>query len=162
MEKREAMKKAKKWIRSKPMPSSLEAEFKRNGWKEWLDKVYLRTAELVPDSEDAPKEVLAHLEQILPSIAFYEILLEKEGSKERALEVFEKHCYIKLEKMSKMIQIFLKIPALYREIPSLMYKMVHETFHFIEIKYSAIVLCSVATFSAIQEGHFIRIGKEIV
>ena len=33
---------------------------------------------------------------------------------------------------------------------------------FIDLKYSAIVLCSVATFSAIQEGHFIRIGKEMV
>lgn len=128
MKKREAMKKAKKWIKSKPMPSSLEAEFKRNGWQEWLDKVYLRTAELVPDSEDATKEVLTHLEQILPSIAFYEILLEKEGSKERALAVFEKHCYIKLEKMAKMIPIFLKIPGLYRKIPSLMNKMFHGKF----------------------------------
>ena len=36
------------------------------------------------------------------------------------------------------------------------------TLNFIELKYGAIVLCSVATFSAIQEGHFIRIGKEIV
>ena len=36
------------------------------------------------------------------------------------------------------------------------------TLNFIELKYSAIVLCFVATFSAIQEGHFIRMGKEIV
>ncbi len=36
------------------------------------------------------------------------------------------------------------------------------TLHFIELKYSATIVCSVATFSAIQEGHFIRIGREIV
>lgn len=128
MEKRESMKKAKKWIRRKPIPSSLEAEFKRNAWQDWLDKVYLRTAELVPDNENAPKEVLNHLEQILPSIAFYEILLEKEDSKERALEVFEKYCFIKLEKMAKMIPIFLKIPGLYRKMPSLMNRMLHGKF----------------------------------
>ena len=36
------------------------------------------------------------------------------------------------------------------------------TLSFIELKYSAIVVCSIATFSAIQEGYFIRKGKEIV
>ncbi|MGN1347863.1 MAG: CDP-alcohol phosphatidyltransferase family protein [Acutalibacteraceae bacterium] len=36
------------------------------------------------------------------------------------------------------------------------------TLNFIEIKYSAAAVCSVATFSAIQEGHFIRTGREIV
>lgn len=36
------------------------------------------------------------------------------------------------------------------------------TLIFIELKYSAIVVCSVATFTAIQEGHFIRTGREIV
>ncbi len=35
------------------------------------------------------------------------------------------------------------------------------TLFFIELKYSAIVVCTVATFSAIQEGHFVRIGREI-
>ena len=28
------------------------------------------------------------------------------------------------------------------------------------LKYSAIVVCAVATFAAIQEGHFIRTGRE--
>lgn len=35
------------------------------------------------------------------------------------------------------------------------------TLFFIELKYSVIVVCSVATFSAIQEGYFIRMGREI-
>ncbi len=35
------------------------------------------------------------------------------------------------------------------------------TLSFIELKYSAIVVCAVATFAAIQEGHYIRTGKEV-
>lgn len=36
------------------------------------------------------------------------------------------------------------------------------TLNIIEIKYSSAIVCAVATFSAVQEGHFIRIGREIV
>ena len=32
----------------------------------------------------------------------------------------------------------------------------------VDFKYSAMVICVVATFSAIQEGYYIRIGREIV
>ena len=32
----------------------------------------------------------------------------------------------------------------------------------IEMKYSAMAVCSIATFSAIQEGYYIREGQEIV
>ena len=33
---------------------------------------------------------------------------------------------------------------------------------FVELKYSSIVVCSIATCSAIQEGYYIRIGREII
>ena len=36
------------------------------------------------------------------------------------------------------------------------------TLSFIELNYSALVVCSVATIAAVQEGHFIRTGQEIV
>lgn len=36
------------------------------------------------------------------------------------------------------------------------------TLHFIEIKYSSVVVCSIATFSAIQEVYYIRIGRELL
>ena len=36
------------------------------------------------------------------------------------------------------------------------------TLSFIELKYSAVVVCTVAVFSAIQEGYYIRTGREIV
>lgn len=35
------------------------------------------------------------------------------------------------------------------------------TLPFINLKYSALVVCFVATFAAVQEGHFIRTGKEV-
>ena len=35
------------------------------------------------------------------------------------------------------------------------------TLHFVELKYSSVVVCSIATFSAIQEGYYIRTGREI-
>lgn len=36
------------------------------------------------------------------------------------------------------------------------------TFAFVPLKYSAIVVCSIATFAAVQEGHFIKTGREVV
>ena len=33
------------------------------------------------------------------------------------------------------------------------------TLRFIELRYSAVLVCVVATFAAVQEGHFIRTGK---
>lgn len=35
------------------------------------------------------------------------------------------------------------------------------TLTFIELKYSALVVCSIATIAAIQEGHYIRTGREV-
>lgn len=32
---------------------------------------------------------------------------------------------------------------------------------FVDLKYSAVVVCTIATFSAIQEGYLIRTGREI-
>ena len=34
------------------------------------------------------------------------------------------------------------------------------TLHWIDLKYSAIVVCAVAAFAAVQEGHFIRTGRD--
>lgn len=36
------------------------------------------------------------------------------------------------------------------------------TLHFIEYKYSSVVVCSIATFSAIQEVYYIRIDRELL
>lgn len=34
------------------------------------------------------------------------------------------------------------------------------TLHFIDLRYSAIIVCAAATFAAIQEGHLVRTGKK--
>lgn len=36
------------------------------------------------------------------------------------------------------------------------------TLHFIEIKYSSLLVCSIATFSAIQERRYIEMGRDII
>lgn len=35
------------------------------------------------------------------------------------------------------------------------------TLLYIELKYSAVLVCTLATFAAIQEGHYIRTGIEV-
>ena len=102
MNNKNTMKLAKKYIHSKPMPSSLEKEFKKNGLESLLEKVYIRTAELIEENQDVSEAKMAHLKQILPSIAFYEALLEKERNQEQALAVYEKWCFLKIEKMAKI------------------------------------------------------------
>ena len=128
MDKGKALKLAKKYVRIKPMPSSLMAEFKRNGWDKLLDEVYELTATYILEHQDVPRGIMAHLKQILPSIAFYKVLVEKEGSTEKALEIYEKFCFIKIKKMAKMIPMLMKIPGLYKKVPALMEKMLDAIF----------------------------------
>ena len=93
-----------------------------------MEKVYHRTAELVMENENISKAQMVHMEQILPCIAFYEILLEKEGSQERALEVFEQWCFCRIEKMAKIIPVLMKIPGLYKTVPGIMRGMLDKLF----------------------------------
>ena len=103
---------AKKYIRKMPMPNGLERKFKENDLEHLLDSVYRRTAELVRDNENADKAVWEHLEQILPCIAFYEVLVEEKGSKEQALLSYERWCFAKIEEMAKWIPLIMKIPGI--------------------------------------------------
>ncbi len=65
-------------------------------------EIYMRTAKLIQDNQSASKALMAHLQQILPSIAFYEALLKEEGSQEKALALYEKWCSLKIEKIADM------------------------------------------------------------
>lgn len=122
------MKYAKKCIKKEPMPSSLAAEFRRNGMEHLLDSVHVRTAELIQDNAEASKEMWNHLEQILPCIAFYEVLVKEKGSKEDALDFYGKLCLLKIEKMAKIIPIVMKLPGLYKVMPKLFNKMLGSLF----------------------------------
>ena len=108
---------AKKNIRKLPMPSSLMKEFQKNGLEDLLEKVYLRSAELFDENKNANKALHSHLGQILPCIAFFEVLVEKEGSREKALEIYEKWSLSGMDKIEKSIQRLLKFPGLYKLVP---------------------------------------------
>ncbi len=57
---------------------------------------------------------------------------------------------------------FISIHSMMNKITGLLLFLLPLTLHFIELKYSCVVLCSIATFSAIQEGYYIVTGCEIV
>lgn len=62
----------------------------------------------------------------------------------------------------KKKKIFVAEHTLMNKITGILLFLLPMTLHFIELKYSAVIVCSVATVSAIQEGHYIKIGREIV
>lgn len=110
------------------MPGSLKEEFIQQGWEDALENVYQRTAELVIEHENVSKAQMMHLKQILPCIAFYEELLKKTGSQERALELYGKWCFSRIEKMAKMIPAMMKIPGIYKKVPKIMRGMLDKMF----------------------------------
>ena len=51
--------------------------------------------------------------------------------------------------------------TLMNKITGLLLFVLPLTLNYIDIKYSAAVVCAAASFAAIQEGHYIRTGKEV-
>lgn len=54
---------------------------------------------------------------------------------------------------------FVSVHTVMSKVTGLLLFILPLTLPFIEMKYSAIFVCGAATFAAIQEGHFIRIGR---
>ena len=54
---------------------------------------------------------------------------------------------------------FVAVHSIMNKIAGILLFAMPLTLQFIELRYSAVVICAVATFAAIQEGHYIRIGK---
>jgi len=54
---------------------------------------------------------------------------------------------------------FAAVHSVMNKVTGLLLFLFPLTFPFVEMKYSAIILCAVATFAAVQEGHFIRTGS---
>ena len=75
-------------------------------------------------------------------------------------------CVIALIKAINLISGFIcqkKFVALHtvmNKVTGVLLFLLPLTLSFIELKYSALVICPVATFAAIQEGHYIRTGKD--
>lgn len=118
----------KKYIRKKPMTSSLLKEFQDHGLENQLARVYLRSTELFKDNKDANKALQSHLGQILPCIAFYEVLMEQEGGRKKALEIYEKWSLCGIDKTAKSIQNVMKLPGLYKLIPGMFDYMIDKLF----------------------------------
>lgn len=57
---------------------------------------------------------------------------------------------------------FISLHTIMNKVTGLLLFLLPLTISFVELKYTAIVVCSVATFSAIQEGYYIRKGREFV
>ena len=57
---------------------------------------------------------------------------------------------------------FISLHTIMNKITGLLLFLLPLTISFVELKYTAIVVCSVATLSAIQEGCYIRKGREFV
>ena len=57
---------------------------------------------------------------------------------------------------------FISMHTIMNKVTGLLLFLLPLTISFVELKYTAIVVCSVATFSAIQEGYYVRKGRETV
>lgn len=57
---------------------------------------------------------------------------------------------------------FVAIHSLMNKVTGLLLFVLPLTLSFINLRYSAVVVCLVATFAAIQEGHFIRTKRKII
>ena len=114
-------------IRKKPVPSALEIGFKTEGYENELEQVYVRTAELFDENANVSQALYKHFRQILPSIAFYEVLLRITGNKEKAVAFFDKWALTKIEKIVPAAQSVMKL-GLYRKMPDICDKMLDKLF----------------------------------
>ncbi len=99
--------------------------------------------------------VSASLFKLLPSIHIPRWLLIWGG----AIAVV-KICNIIWGYVSK--KQFISLHTIMNKVTGLLLFLLPLTISFVELKYTAIVVCSAATFSAIQEGCYIRKGREFV
>jgi CDP-diacylglycerol--glycerol-3-phosphate 3-phosphatidyltransferase len=57
---------------------------------------------------------------------------------------------------------FVAIHSVMNKVTGVLLFVLPLTLSFIDLRYSAVVVCLVATFAAIQEGHFIRTKRQII
>ena len=56
---------------------------------------------------------------------------------------------------------FVAIHSMMNKVTGILLFVLPLTISFIDAKYSAVVVCIIATFAAVQEGHFIRTKKSV-
>ena len=120
-------KKARRIIRKMPVTKSLDNGFAAEGWSEELPRVYRQAAKLLNECGDISKAERMHMEQILPMIAFYQEAQRLTGSKENALEFFERWAFVEAEKMVKKIRPLMNL-GVYRLMPTICAMMLDRMF----------------------------------
>lgn len=109
---------ARRISRGNPMPRALEKGFLANGWDSSLPGVYERAAALLNEHPDAGRALRAHLQQLLPTIAFYEEAKRLSGSRQAALDFMERWAFVEMEKLMPIARFLMK-PGLYRLMPAM-------------------------------------------
>lgn len=56
---------------------------------------------------------------------------------------------------------FVAVHSVMNKVTGMLLFVLPLTFSFIDVRYSAVVVCIIATFAAVQEGHFIRTKKSV-
>ena len=98
--------------------------------QEVMHHVYKRYEELLLENKDEPSIMDQHTKaRIYPAIAIFESLLQAGCSRDEAAKVIYDFFDIFAAKGAKMLQTILKVPGLYKKVPSLALKMIHKSFN---------------------------------
>ena len=106
-------------IPMKLLAKSLRKQFLAHDMKLPLERVYTRTTDMLSEYPHASRALRKHLLDILPCIAFYEELIEKEGSREKAFALCKEWSLSEMEKTAKALQNLMKVPGMYRLAPKI-------------------------------------------
>ena len=94
-----------------------------------MKDAYKRYDELIEENKDEPKAMDPHTKaRIYPAISVFESLLKAGCTREQAAQVIYDHFDYSAKKGAKFLQTLLKIPGLYKKVPSFACKMIHKSF----------------------------------
>ena len=94
-----------------------------------IQEIDIRYQELLEENKDEPKALDPHTKaRIYPAIAIFDTLLKHGVSRDDAAKVIYDFFDIYALKGAKTLQTILKIPGLYKKVPSFALKMVNKSF----------------------------------
>ncbi len=108
-----------KRVPMKFLAKSLRDKFAANGLKHLLPRIDERTLALLADYPTARGQQRKHLLDILPCIAFYEVLIEREGDRKKAFAICREWSLSDMEKSARVYQALMKLPGMYRLAPKI-------------------------------------------
>ena len=107
----------------------IKQKFGEDKTKAIMADAYKRNAELLAENKDEAKCMDPHTKaRIYPAISIFESLLKVGCSREEAADVIYEHFDYSAAKGAKILQTILKIPGLYKKVPSFALKMIDKSF----------------------------------